>query len=107
MKRCKTDYPGIFYREAKRIGGKGLERVYYIVFKQDGKVFEEKVGRQYADDMTPARAARIRGERIEGKRQSRQEIREAAAVKNGLLTGYGRNTSDLNRTPSSRQTVPL
>jgi integrase len=79
MKRCKTDYPGIFYREARRIGGKGLERVYYIVFKQGGKVFEEKVGRQYADDMTAARAARIRGERIEGKRQSRQEIREAAA----------------------------
>jgi hypothetical protein len=80
MKRCKTDYPGIFYREAKRIGGKGLERVYYNVFKQGGKVFEEKVGRQYSDDMTPARAARIRAERIEGRRQSRKEIREAAKV---------------------------
>ena len=79
MKRCKTDYPGIFYREAKRIGGKRLERVYYIVFKQGGKVFEEKVGRQYADDMAAARAARIRGERIEGRRQSRKEKRDAAA----------------------------
>ncbi|MBU4232261.1 MAG: site-specific integrase [Proteobacteria bacterium] len=78
MKRHKTTYPGIFYREADRIGGKGLERVYYIVFKQGGKVFEEKVGRQFKDDMTPARAARIRAERIDGKRQSRQEIREAA-----------------------------
>ena len=78
MKRHKTDYPGVFYREVERIGGKGLERVYYIVFKQDGKVFEEKVGRQFKDDMTPARAARIRGERIEGRRQSRKEIREAA-----------------------------
>ena len=80
MKRHKTTYPGIFYREAERIGGKGIEKVYYIVFKQDGKVYEEKVGRQFADDMTPARAARIRAERIEGKRQSRKEIREAAAV---------------------------
>src|SRR4030067_977106 len=80
MKRHKTTYPGVFYREAERIGGKGLERVYYIVFKQGGKVFEEKVGRQYADDMTPARAARIRAERIEGRRQSRKEIREAAKV---------------------------
>ena len=79
MKRHKTTYPGIFYREAERIGGKGMERVYYIVFKKEGKVFEEKVGRQYADDMTPARAARIRAERIEGKRQSRKEIREAAS----------------------------
>ena len=79
MKRHKTTYPGVFYREAGRIGGKGLEKVYYIVFKKGGKVYEEKVGRQFADDMTPARAARIRAERIEGKRQSRQEIRKAAA----------------------------
>jgi|GEM_PF-1368290 hypothetical protein len=79
MKRHKTNYPGVFYREADRIGGRGLEKVFYIVFKKDGKVMEEKVGRQYADDMTPARAVRIRSERIEGKRQSRKEIREAAA----------------------------
>jgi hypothetical protein len=79
MKRYKTTYPGVFYREADRIGGKGLERVYYIVFKKGGKVHEEKVGCQFADDMTPARAARIWAERIEGKRQPRKEIREAAA----------------------------
>lgn len=75
--RFKTKYPGVFYREADRIGGPGIERVYYIVFKKDGKVLEEKVGRQYVDDMTPARAHTIRAERIEGKRQSRKEIREA------------------------------
>ena len=80
MKRHKTTYPGIFYREAERIGGKGIEKVYYIVFKQGGKVYEEKVGRQFKDDMTPARASLIRAERIEGRRQSRKEIREAAAV---------------------------
>jgi integrase len=77
MKRHKTSYPGVFYREAERIGGPGLEKVYYIVFKKAGKVLEEKVGRQFADDMTPARAAKIRGERIEGKRPSRKEAREA------------------------------
>lgn len=74
-KRHKTDYPGVFYREAKRIGGKGIEKVYYIVFKKDGKLFEEKAGRQYQNDMTPARAATIRGERIEGKRLSKKEIK--------------------------------
>ena len=79
MKRHKTTYPGVFYREVERLGGSGQERVFYIVFKKDGKVIEEKAGRQFADDMTPARAARIRAERIEGKRQSRKEIREAAA----------------------------
>jgi integrase len=78
MKRHKTSYPGVFYREAERIGGKGLERVYYIVFKKDGKVIEEKVGRQFKDAMTPSRADRIRAERIEGKRLSRKEIRQKA-----------------------------
>lgn len=81
-KRIKTPYPGVYYRQAKRMGGKGTERVYYIVFKKNGKVHEEKVGRQFVDDITPARAARIRSERIEGKRLSRKEIKEKqAAVK--------------------------
>jgi len=75
-KRFSTSYPGVFYRMAERIGGKGMERVYYIVFKKDGKIIEEKVGRHFADDMSPAKAAHIRGERIEGKRQSRKKIRE-------------------------------
>jgi hypothetical protein len=52
IKRNKTNDPGVVYREVDRIGGNGLERLYYIIFKKDGKVFEEKVGRQYADDMT-------------------------------------------------------
>jgi len=86
MKRIKTEYPGIFYREAKRIGGRGKERVYYILFKKDGKVYEEKVGRQYADDMTPPKAARIRADRIEGRRKSRQEIREASKAKEEAWT---------------------
>jgi len=76
-KRIKTNYPGVFYREARRIGGRGKERVYYIVFKKNGKVHEEKVGRQYADAMTPAQAARMRSGRIEGKRVSPKELREA------------------------------
>jgi hypothetical protein len=54
MNRCKTDYPGIFYQEARRIGDNEPERIYYIVFKPGGKVFEEKAGPQYADDMTAA-----------------------------------------------------
>ena len=86
MKRFKTKYVGVFYREADRIGGRGKEKIFYIVFKKDGKVFEEKVGRQYANDMSEAKAARIRAERIEGKRRSRQEIREAAKAENAAYT---------------------
>lgn len=77
-KRERTAYPGVYYRVAERIGKPGEERVYYILFKKDGKLIEEKVGRQYADNMTPAKASGIRAERIEGKRQSRKELREAA-----------------------------
>ena len=76
-KRIKTNYPGIFFREGQRLGGRGTEKVYYIVFKdKQGKVIEEKAGRQYRDDMTPARASTIRSERIDGKRLSRKETRE-------------------------------
>ena len=91
-KREATKYPGVFYREVKRITGNGTEKVFYIVFKKDGKVFEEKVGRQYADDMSAAKASSIRAERIEGKRASRKEIRKAAeaakeAAKNKVTIG--------------------
>ena len=34
MKRHKTKYPGVFYREGQRIGGKGLEKIYYIILKK-------------------------------------------------------------------------
>lgn len=72
-----TKYPGVFFRETARIGASGVERVYYIVFKKGGKVHEEKVGRQYADDMTEAKASRIRGERIEGSGLHAKEARAA------------------------------
>ncbi len=68
MKRQRTDKPGVFYRIGKRIGGTGTEKIYYVVFKKDGKMYEEKVGRQYADQMTPARAAVLRSDFIEGRR---------------------------------------
>ncbi len=85
-KRIKTIYPGVYYREARRIGGTGVERVYYITFKKDGKKIEEKVGRQYTDDMTPARASRIRAERIEGKRPSRREVHQKKEVQSNQWT---------------------
>jgi integrase len=75
----------VFYREAKRLGGKGTERVYYVIYKRDGKGFEEKAGRQYADAMTPARAATIRGELLEGKRKTRKQKREAKRAEKWTL----------------------
>ncbi len=75
-KRIKTDYPGVYYRKVRRIGGKGTEKVYYVVFKKNGKVHEEKAGRQYVDDMTPSKAVGIRSDLIEGKRLLRKDARE-------------------------------
>jgi integrase len=86
MQRIKTEYPGVYYREVKRLGGKGMERVYYIVFKKNGKVYEEKIGRHHADKLTPARVNTIRSDRIEGRRKSRKEIREEEKAKDRVWT---------------------
>jgi len=44
-----------------------MEKIFYIRYKKDGKLIEEKVGRQFRDHMTPAKASKIRAERIEGR----------------------------------------
>jgi len=76
-KRIKTDKTGVFYRISKRVGGPGDEKVYYVTFKKNGKVIEAKAGRQYADGMTPARAALYRAALIEGREQTPQKKRAA------------------------------
>lgn len=78
VKRHKTKYPGVYYIEGKSAQGNKTEKIYYIRYRKDGKSIEEKAGRQYQNDMTPARAAGIRGQRIEGKQQANTEQRKAA-----------------------------
>jgi len=70
---------GIFYRLTRRIGGPGQEKVYYVRFKRDGRIIEAKAGRQYKNNMTPARAERYRTNLIEGREKTPQENRERAA----------------------------
>lgn len=67
--RIKTDYTGVYYYEQPRLGSTGTEKVYYVVFKQAGVVHEEPVGRQYRDNMTAAKAARVRAALIDGSRE--------------------------------------
>jgi TyrR family helix-turn-helix protein/PAS domain S-box-containing protein len=67
QKRYKTKYPGVYY-----INGRGLEKgtkekIYYILFRKNGKLIEEKAGRQFQDKMTPSRASRVRDQKIAGK----------------------------------------
>ena len=48
-KRHATKYVGVTYRLVERIGGSGTEKMFYVRFKKDGKLYEEKAGRQFAD----------------------------------------------------------
>jgi integrase len=73
--RYKTKYAGVYYIEGK--GASGPEKIYYIMYRRNGKLIEEKAGRQYQDDMTPARASGIRTSRIEGAELPNIERREA------------------------------
>jgi hypothetical protein len=41
-----------------------------------GKMIKEKAGRQYQDDMTPSRAARLRASKIDGKKTARKELHD-------------------------------
>lgn len=98
--RHSTNYPGVFYRIRRRLGGPGDEKVFYVVYKRNGKLTETQVGRQYRDDMTPARAASIRGQLIEGKRFTHVEERAAAQQKAWTLTAIWEEYG--NHLPKSR-----
>jgi len=76
QERYKTKYPGVYYIKGKAIGSNKRERIYYIMYRKDGRQIHEKAGRQFQDDMTPARAAQIRTNRIQGD-LSNKERREA------------------------------
>jgi integrase len=62
------------------------ERIYYIFYRKGGKQIEEKAGRQFQNDMTPARASQLRTRRIEGNSPTNQERREAARKQAWTLT---------------------
>ena len=79
MGRSKTNYCGVYFIWGKSIGAGKPEKIFYITYRREGKLHEEKAGRQFSDAMTPARAARIRAERIEGKSLSNKARREAKA----------------------------
>jgi integrase len=78
--RYKTKYAGVYYIEGQ--GVSGPEKIYYIMYRRNGKLIEEKAGRQYQDDMTPARAAGLRARRIEGEELPNTERREADRIAN-------------------------
>jgi integrase len=82
--RIKTKYPGVYYID------KGKEKTFYIIYYLNGKKIEEKAGRQFADDMTAAKAAGIRADRSKGKESSnnarREKIKDAKEAEAGKMT---------------------
>lgn len=83
--RIKTDYPGVYYYVQPRLGGTGTEKVFYVVFKRAGKVREEVAGRQYRDNMTPAKANSIRSALVEGKKELAKQTRERKRAERAAL----------------------
>lgn len=81
QKRFKTRYPGVFYIEGIFPATGKPEKIYIIRYRKNGKAIEEKAGRQYQNDMTPARAANIRAERIKGHEPTNEEKRIAEQAK--------------------------
>ena len=82
--RIKTKYPGVYYID------KGKEKIFYIIYYLNGKKIEEKAGKQFADDMTAAKAAGIRAERSKGKEPSnnvrREQIKATKEAEAGKMT---------------------
>jgi integrase len=76
LKRKKTNYPGVFFIEGTSPTTGKPEKIFYIRYRRAGKMTEEKAGRQSRDDMTAAKAAKLRTRKIEGDRPTNQEQRD-------------------------------
>jgi integrase len=92
QKRHKTDYRGVYYIVGTSVNTGKSERIYYIVYRKDGKKIEEKAGRQYQDKMTAAKASLKRSNRIQGKALSNTAKREKAEAEK--IAQEGRWTID-------------
>jgi integrase len=77
VKRIRTGYKGVYYTIGKAVSTGKAEKIFYIRYRRDGKLIEEKAGRQFQDDMSAARAYSKRAQRINGKEPSNREKREA------------------------------
>lgn len=101
-------YAGVYFIEAPRAYGSGMEKVYYIRYRKQGKLIEEKVGGQYRDNMTAAKASSIRGLRMEGKdatnEEKRQAIRSAKQAEESRYT-FNRLWSLFEEAKSSNRTI--
>jgi len=87
QERFKTKYQGVFFVEGLSVATGKPERIYYIRYRKEGKPVEEKAGRQYQNNMTPSKAARLRTLRIDGDQLSNKEMREKIAAEEAKENG--------------------
>ena len=112
QKRYKTKYPGIFYILGTSISTGKEEKVYYATYRKDGKSIEEKIGRQFQDAMTPAKASKIRALKIDGKLPTNRERQEVEKAKkqaednrwtlDRLWTAYKEYKGDYRTAPTDK-----
>ena len=93
QQREKTNYPGVYYIEGTSADGNS-EKIFYIHYRKDGKLIEEKAGRQFKDDMTPAKATKIRTQRSRGTGRPIRNAGKCQAVSGSLdnESDCGKNT---------------
>jgi len=86
--RIKTKYAGVYYVDTYEKGKR--ERIYYIRYRYQGKLYEEKAGFQHANDMTPSKASAMRENRSKGQELSniarREQDKAAQLAKAGKCT---------------------
>ena len=66
-KRYKTRYPGVYFIEGKISETGKKQRIYYMIYRKNGKQVEEKAVSNTRGSMTPACAAKIRTELMGNK----------------------------------------
>lgn len=82
--RNKTKYPGVYFTEGKSTTGKPIRR-YYVVFKREGKVYEEAAkvlvdGPDTRPAETPQEASAWRSRRIAEVMSAKGEVRPLLTV---------------------------
>ena len=85
-KRNRTKYPGVYFINGTSIDGKD-EKIYYIRYRKNEKMIDEKFGRQFQDKATPAKANKARARRISGDEPTNQERRDAEIARKKAEAG--------------------
>ncbi len=85
--RIKTTYPGVYYIVGSPRNTGSEELIYYIRYRKDGRLIEKMVGRQFQDDMTPAKASRIRAEHMTRKplfKEKQRSVNKEIRIENQI-----------------------